>query len=63
MAEAKINLSLSPREFDVMRDVLRDEYQNCLEISKIKNGRPEPGAITAARRRAVELNAILEKLQ
>lgn len=63
MADAKITLSLSPHEFDLVRDVLRDEYQNCLEISKIKSGRGEPGAISAARRRAVELNDILEKLQ
>ena len=50
MADAKINLTLSAGEFDLVRSTIEERIERCHELSKL--GNPEHQAMNTTERRA-----------
>lgn len=61
MAEAKITLSLNPAEFDHMREVLRRDVQNQLEIGNTTS--VDPRTRHEAKQEALIGQELLKKLR
>jgi hypothetical protein len=60
MAEAKATLTLTPREFDLVREAVKVHHSECIVMARDKSA--GLAAKDAARRRAVELDALIGKL-
>lgn len=61
MADAKITISLTPAEFDLIRTVLDEEFQN--SFATVHDRHTDLKLKNAARTRSAQLKDILDKLK
>lgn len=58
--EAKITVTMTPREFDLTREAITDAHNNALFIAQDRS--TDPAMRQAGRQRAVELDLLIGKL-
>lgn len=63
MADATINLKLTPAEFDLIREVLDRDRQRAMNMTKSQGGHESPKLRAEQRELAVKIGDILSRLK